>query len=370
MNAMIERLTLEELAQTLVQQSEVKQDYLVDSTRMVMEAYGGTPVLRVLDYSGGDCMEPLELTSTAHKQLGAYLKIPASYYDRMLREATDLLTTNVNNWLNRTAEVKLLRTMDGAARAVLSNRYWCVDHLNLLQMVIPVLGHMPGISVLDCGLSETRMYVKVTSERLKEDVVPGDTVQYGLIITNSEVGMGAITIQPYLYRLVCSNGMVSGERIGDGTRRIHKGCTMELNGPMQVSTRFSMAMHTLLCIGYFSGKAKTTSAFIASSVNANPVVIRRVLGQLKEADLVTVEAGVGGASLAKDPADITMLDVFRAVDSLDGGNLFDFHTHPNPDCPVGGHIHEVLDGELADAQAALEHRLAQTTLADLLKRLN
>ena len=105
MNAMIERLTLEELAQTLVQQSEVKQDYLVDSTRMVMEAYGGTPVLRVLDYSGGDCMEPLELTSTAHKQLGAYLKIPASYYDRMLREATDLLTTNVNNWLNRTAEV-------------------------------------------------------------------------------------------------------------------------------------------------------------------------------------------------------------------------------------------------------------------------
>lgn len=139
---------------------------------------------------------------------------------------------------------------------------------------------------------------------------------------------------------------------------------------MQVSTRFSMAMHTLLCIGYFSGKAKTTSAFIASSVNANPVVIRRVLGQLKEAGLVTVEAGVGGASLAKDPADITMLDVFRAVDSLDGGNLFDFHAHPNPDCPVGGHIHEVLDGELADAQAALEHRLVQTTLADLLKRLN
>ena len=146
---------------------------------------------------------------------------------------------------------------------------------------------------------------------------------------------------------------------------------------MQVSTRFSMAMHTLLCIGYFSGKAKTTSSFIASSVNANPVVIRRLLGQLKEAGLVTVEAGVGGASLAR-PAEaitmldvfITMLDVFRAVDSLDGGNLFDFHTHPNPDCPVGGHIHEVLDGELADAQAALEHRLAQTTLADLLKRLN
>ena len=77
-----------------------------------------------------------------------------------------------------------------------------------------------------------------------------------------------------------------------------------------------------------------------------------------------------GAALARPAEAITMLDVFRAVDSLDGGHLFDFHANSNPDCPVGGHIHEVLDGELADAQAALEHRLAQTTLADLLKRLN
>ena len=224
---------MEEVAQKLVQQSEVKQDFLVDSTRMVMEAYGRTPVLRVLDNSGGDCMEPLELTSTAHKQLGAYLRIPASYYERMLKEDTALLTDNVNSWLNRTAEVKLLRTIDGAARAVLSNRYWCVDHLDLLQMVIPVLGHMPGVKVMDCGLSETHMYIKVTSERLKGDVVPGDTVQYGFIITNSEVGMGAISIQPYIYRLVCSNGMVSGEQIGGSTRRIHKGSAMELTGPMQ-----------------------------------------------------------------------------------------------------------------------------------------
>lgn len=230
----MERLTLEELAEKLVQQSQVKQDFLVDSTRMVMEAYGGTPVLRVLDDFGGDCMEPLELTNTAHKQLGAYLRIPAGYYDRMLKEATALLTANVNNWLDRTAEIKLLRTMDGAARAILSNRYWCVDHLDLLQIVIPVLGHMPDVSVMSCGLSETHMYIKVASERLKGDVIPGDTVQYGFLITNSEVGMGAISVQPYLYRLVCGNGMVSGERIGEGTRRIHKGSVKELHGPLKV----------------------------------------------------------------------------------------------------------------------------------------
>ena len=65
-----------------------------------------------------------------------------------------------------------------------------------------------------------------------------------------------------------------------------------------------------------------------------------------------------------------MLDVFRAVDSLDGDHLSDSHTHPIPGSPDGSRVHDVLDGELADAQAALERRLAQATLADLLKRLN
>ena len=67
---------------------------------------------------------------------------------------------------------------------------------------------------------------------------------------------------------------------------------------MQISSRFTIAVHTLLCIARFSGSQKVTSAFIAGSVNVNPVVIRRTLGQLKEAGIVLVEAGVGGATLA------------------------------------------------------------------------
>lgn len=138
---------------------------------------------------------------------------------------------------------------------------------------------------------------------------------------------------------------------------------------MQIATRFTIAVHTLLCIGYFSPTEKVTSGFIAASVNVNPVVIRRTLGQLKAAGLVTVEAGVGGASLARPAREITLLDVFDAVQSVNG-SLFDFHESPNPACPVGRSIHSVLDGELAAAEQALEDRLATTTIADLLERMD
>lgn len=79
---------------------------------------------------------------------------------------------------------------------------------------------------------------------------------------------------------------------------------------MQISSRFTIAVHTLLCIARFSGSQKVTSAFIAGSVNVNPVVIRRTLGQLKEAGIVLVEAGVGGATLARPAERITLLDVY------------------------------------------------------------
>ncbi|MFR4802013.1 MAG: Rrf2 family transcriptional regulator [Eggerthellaceae bacterium] len=98
------------------------------------------------------------------------------------------------------------------------------------------------------------------------------------------------------------------------------------------------------------------------------VVIRRLFCQLKDAGIIMVEPGVGGASVVKNYDEVTLLDVFRAVESTES-NLFAFHDSPNSDCPIGGAIHEILDGELEAAQRALENRLRQTTLQDLLGRL-
>lgn len=133
---------------------------------------------------------------------------------------------------------------------------------------------------------------------------------------------------------------------------------------MKITSRFTVAVHTLLVIHVLGKEQKTTSEFIAASVNVNPVVIRRTLQSLKAAGMVEVKAGSGGASIAKDLRDITLYDVYKAVDSVEG-DLFHFHENPNPDCPVGRNIHAVLDGHLADAQAAMENELKKVTIARL-----
>lgn len=137
---------------------------------------------------------------------------------------------------------------------------------------------------------------------------------------------------------------------------------------MKITSRFTVAVHTLLVIYFFEGKEKTTSEFIAASVNVNPVVIRRALLSLKAAGMVEVKAGSGGASIVKDLKDITLFDVYRAVDSVDG-DIFHFHENPNPACAVGKNIHAVLDTHLADAQRALENELKKVTLYDLTREL-
>ena len=133
---------------------------------------------------------------------------------------------------------------------------------------------------------------------------------------------------------------------------------------MQFSVRLPVATHVLLCIGRFQGEYKTTSTFLAGSVNVHPVIIRKVLGQLRTAGLVEVAAGVGGAKLTRSPKDITLLDVFRAVEEDE--DLFHFQENPNPDCPVGRNIHRVLGTRLERIKRHMREDLARITLEELL----
>lgn len=135
---------------------------------------------------------------------------------------------------------------------------------------------------------------------------------------------------------------------------------------MQISSRFTIAVHVLTCISTFEKNLKVTSDFLAGSVNVNPVVIRRILLQLKSAELITVARGSGGASVAKSLDDITLLDVYHAVECVDG-ELFHFHENPNTACPVGRNIHNVLDSRLMQVQNAMENELKRITLADIVK---
>lgn len=223
-------LTLDQFADTILTQSQQKADYLVDTRNLQLETYGSDIYLHMYD-NHAEVLEPLQINQTAHRQFGTHLKIPAAYYDRMLTTHPELLAHNVNSWFQREPSKRMLRTMGGTARAFLSNRYRRIDNLEIAQVVLPIIHEMEGAHIESCQITESRMYLKVVNTRLEAEVVPGDIVQAGVIISNSEVGLGSVCIQPLVYRLVCSNGMI----INDAqTRRNHVGRTNETDESFQL----------------------------------------------------------------------------------------------------------------------------------------
>lgn len=134
---------------------------------------------------------------------------------------------------------------------------------------------------------------------------------------------------------------------------------------MQISSRFTIAIHIFACMETFGKDYKITSDFLASSIQVNPVIIRNILSQLRKAGLIKVARGTGGTTALRPLDQITFYDVYLAVDLLEGGELFHFHENPNPDCPVGKNIHASLDDKLMQIQRAMENQMKQYSIADV-----
>lgn len=231
---MKEGLTLQEMAEEITRQNAQKADYLVDTRKLQMEPAGNQVYLHLEDNE----IEPLEINQIAHRQLGAHLKIPADYYDRMLSQYPDLLAQNVNAWFQREPATRMVRTLSGTARAFLSNRYRRIDNMEIAKVVLPIIGQMKGASFESCQITDSRMYIKVVNKRLEAEVVPGDIVQAGMIISNSEVGQGSVSIQPLVYRLVCSNGMIVNDA---RARKYHTGRINTLEESFQLYSEETLA---------------------------------------------------------------------------------------------------------------------------------
>lgn len=133
---------------------------------------------------------------------------------------------------------------------------------------------------------------------------------------------------------------------------------------MQISSRFTMAIHMFACIKAFPDR-KMTSDFMAASIGTNPVIVRKLLQQLKAAGLLEVARGTGGVTLLKPLEEISFLDVYKAVECSPEEELFHFHENPNAQCPVGRNIHAALDEKLYQVQAAMEKELAGITVSDV-----
>ena len=134
---------------------------------------------------------------------------------------------------------------------------------------------------------------------------------------------------------------------------------------MQISSRFTVALHIFTCVEVFKDNYKVTSDFLAGSINTNPVIIRKILAQLKNAGLITVARGTGGITVNRPLEEITFYDVYQAIEPVENGDLFHFHEAPNPECPVGRNIHGLLDGKLRAIQSAMESEMMKYTIADI-----
>lgn len=197
--------TLEELGKELMRQRDVRKDYISDTRSLEMDSSKSNGILRLFLDDGA---KEFTISQFAHQQIATRLGIPYRYYQKMQQSYPALLDENVNGWFAKSPERRMIRTLDGHVRAFLSDRYRRLDNIELCASVIPVIKEMKGASIISCDVTESHLYLKIINKKLKAEMSVGDVVQAGFVISNSEIGLGCLKVEPLIYRLVCKNGLI------------------------------------------------------------------------------------------------------------------------------------------------------------------
>jgi hypothetical protein len=203
-------LTLVELATEIERRANAKKDYVVSTKNLRMEA-ATTEAHEAAGITGTALVlaerETVGINNVAHRQIGEYADIPAKYYDRMRAEAPALLAMNVNNWMRETSAKRIVRTLDNTGRAFLSDRFRPLENEEVAQAVLPPLLDM-GVEVMSADITEQRLYIKVVDKRIRREMPAGRkffrTQSPGLVITNSEVGYGGLSINASVLDHACT----------------------------------------------------------------------------------------------------------------------------------------------------------------------
>lgn len=213
------------LATEIARRAAARQDFIVRANHIEIISHKNGSTLLADAPDGGNIGG--DMTPLALQQLGTHLGVPKTYVDRMAVHAPALLEKNFNTWLEKDDTNRMVRLRDNKVDAFLSDKYKRMDNAPIASVVLPTLA-ASGVEVQSCDVTDTRMFIKVVSPRLQGDVKVNDPVQMGLMIRNSEVGLGALDVTPLIYRLICENGMVSARSIGGGIRRTHRGAAQGL----------------------------------------------------------------------------------------------------------------------------------------------
>ena len=219
----MKNLNLSALINQVEKEEQAKKDYLVDTRSMLVgtensESYLTIPI--------GRSRQSFRLNETARQQLASRLNVPLPFAERLRTEEPALYDRTFNTLLHRKDEQRLVRTSGSdTCRAYLSKNYKIMDNDEFLAVVLPILSINPNLNLQEAFLSDTHLQLSITQEESDRHVRPGDAVKYGVVLLNSEVGLGSLSLSSFIYRLVCSNGLVVPEREGS-LRRIHLGRAM------------------------------------------------------------------------------------------------------------------------------------------------
>ncbi len=207
-------ITFDELTAQVERDAQARQDFYVptDSLRITTDKGNSHLATPAGDFS---------LRDTAHLHLAELCGIDRRYY-RRLRAHGPLLDENVNYWLGASGpKPRVIRALDSSARAIVSDRYAALDNDGLLAAVSPLIDDIGG-TIESCQIDEGNLTIKVVSPRLQGEVQKNDVVQFGYVLKNSEVRAGALSVQPFVFRLVCLNGLIAGTGGLKSTRK-HSG---------------------------------------------------------------------------------------------------------------------------------------------------
>ncbi len=271
--------SLNEVITDLQLQNEVKADYIAPAAGMRMQEDGRTFEINHLTTKEKMVFGSSEVL---HRQIGSVLNIPFRYYDMMRKQKPELLSKNINAWFGDMDSNLMVRSFQypegGIGRALLSAQYRRIDNLLIAETVLPMFAGTDQYEVISCEVTERRLYFKIVNRRLEADVRVGDAVQAGVIVSNSEVGMGAVRVQPFIYRLVCSNGMVVEEMV---KRKAHVGRIQEA-----INNSFLIASSETQ-----EAEDKALALRLRDQVKAciDEAMFKRILSRLKESTEIPIE---------------------------------------------------------------------------------
>ena len=208
-------LSLQDMAKELERRNAAKRDFIADTRSLNIAEVGhvqlALPNAPTLDLTEGEVFR---------EQALAHYKVPREYADRIRVQHPALYANTLNTFFREAPTRRMVRVLDNNARAFLSDRYRPLDNHDLADAVLPELMRHASIRVESTQFTERRFYLKAVLPKIETEVKVGDPVQIGLVVSNSEVGAGALHVMPLVYRLFCKNGMIAQDY---GQRRYHVG---------------------------------------------------------------------------------------------------------------------------------------------------